>query len=70
MDLKSNVKDKSNLEARLACMMFSKKNMAIIPVGINDKVGIVPLLKLFKEKHIKRLKITCLIFNTEEAKSG
>lgn len=41
MDLKSNVKDKNNLEARLACMMFSKKNMAIIPVGINDKVGIV-----------------------------
>lgn len=32
MDLKSNVKDKNNLEARLACMMFSKKNMAIIPV--------------------------------------
>lgn len=68
MDLKSNVKDKNNLDARLG-MMFSKKNMAIIPVGINDKVGIVPLLKLFKEKHIKRLKITCLIFNTEETKS-
>lgn len=40
MDLKSNVKDKNNLDARLG-MMFSKKNMAIIPVGINDKVGIV-----------------------------
>lgn len=31
MDLKSNVKDKNNLDARLG-MMFSKKNMAIIPV--------------------------------------
>lgn len=70
MDLKFNVKDKNNLEVRLVCMMFLKKNMVIILVGINDKVGIVLLLKLFKEKYIKRLKIICLIFNIEEMKLG